>query len=145
MARVGNVVAVADLGGELDLAQLAQRFPDKIQPYNPAQFAGLRVRADTQSLTVTFFRSGRVTVTGARSPLAAKMGLSRCLREFGLGRYASFRVVNLVATWTLPHAKTGTRYIEDPSAFVRISRKGHVFCTGVKSHAELNRVYRLIQ
>lgn len=61
--EVQNVVGVADLGHEFDLATVAMDLEGS--DYNPDQFPGLLYQVENPHATVMTFRSGKVTITGA--------------------------------------------------------------------------------
>jgi TATA-box binding protein (TBP) (component of TFIID and TFIIIB) len=145
MAKIVNVVAVADMGVVLNLAQLVQQFPDKVL-FDTVVFRRAIARCGTGRSRAILFENGKIVLAGATSPTAAKKDLRRLARELGIGRVGSFRVVNIVAQWSLAkRAENETRRLNSPKAFVRVSRGGHVFCAGVKNRADLNRVYKTMK
>jgi TATA-box binding protein (TBP) (component of TFIID and TFIIIB) len=143
--NIVNVVATASLGRALDLQTLASLFPEKVH-YEPSGFNRALVRVASAHATVQLFRSGRMIVSGARSPTAAKQTLVRVAMELGLRRPRRFAVANIVASWTLePREANEEHHIENPFAYVKVCRSGHVFCTGAKSRADLKQLFESIQ
>lgn len=61
--EIGNVVASAELGQEIDLESVALDLSSA--DFDPNRFPGLIYRPDTAEATCLIFRSGQITCTGA--------------------------------------------------------------------------------
>jgi transcription initiation factor TFIID TATA-box-binding protein len=66
--QVQNIVATADLGGEVNLASVAVSFGLERVEYEPEQFPGLVCRIADPHVVVLLFGSGKLVCTGARRP-----------------------------------------------------------------------------
>jgi len=64
---VQNIVATADLGGELNLTETAQGLGLDNVEYEPEQFPGLVYRIKEPKVAMLLFSSGKIVCTGARS------------------------------------------------------------------------------
>ena len=64
---VQNIVATADLGGELNLNEVAQGLGLDNVEYEPEQFPGLVYRIKEPKVAMLLFSSGKIVCTGARS------------------------------------------------------------------------------
>ena len=65
---VQNIVATADLGGELNLTETAQGLGLENVEYEPEQFPGLVYHIKEPKVAMLLFSSGKIVCTGARSP-----------------------------------------------------------------------------
>jgi len=63
---VQNMVATADLGGELNLDEVAVAFGLENVEYEPEQFPGLVYRVQEPRVVILLFGSGKVVCTGGR-------------------------------------------------------------------------------
>jgi len=84
---VQNIVAVADLGGELNLTETAMGLGlDNIE-YEPEQFPGMVYRIKEPKVVMLLFSSGKIVCTGAKNvedvSIAAEK-LSKELKSLGL-------------------------------------------------------------
>jgi transcription initiation factor TFIID TATA-box-binding protein len=64
---VQNIVATADLGGELNLTETAQGLGLDNVEYEPEQFPGLVYRIKEPRVAMLLFSSGKIVCAGARS------------------------------------------------------------------------------
>lgn len=73
---VRNIVAVGAFGVPIDLREACVKASARgyETDYDPSGFAGLRMRVKGQRLLVTLFRSGKYTLTGARTPSDVEAG-----------------------------------------------------------------------
>jgi transcription initiation factor TFIID TATA-box-binding protein len=84
---VQNMVATADLGGELNLSDVAVTFGLENVEYEPEQFPGLVYRVKEPRVVILLFGSGKVVCTGARKTedvSASVENLSNKLTSLGL-------------------------------------------------------------
>lgn len=145
MPKIVNLVLTAALGRHVNLQALANRFPHKVRydPENP-RFPGALIRIDRR-VSLRLFPTGRIIMTGPQnSPTVAKQRLIHTVRELGFRRPRTVALVNMVATWTLAPRDEDEMH-EVGSAYVKVSRTGKVFCTGVTSRQELKHVVENIQ
>uniref|UniRef100_A0A7C2N9G4 TATA-box-binding protein n=1 Tax=Archaeoglobus fulgidus TaxID=2234 RepID=A0A7C2N9G4_ARCFL len=85
--KVQNIVASADLGVDLNLNAIAIGLGLENIEYEPEQFPGLVYRLDNPRVVVLIFGSGKMVVTGGKSPDDAKKAVERIseeLRTLGL-------------------------------------------------------------
>ena len=64
---VQNMVATADLGGELNLDEVAVAFGLENVEYEPEQFPGLVYRVKEPKVVMLLFGSGKIVCTGGRN------------------------------------------------------------------------------
>ncbi len=64
---VQNMVATADLGGELNLNEVAVAFGLENVEYEPEQFPGLVYRVKEPKVVMLLFGSGKIVSTGGRN------------------------------------------------------------------------------
>jgi transcription initiation factor TFIID TATA-box-binding protein len=64
---IQNIVATADLGGELNLTEVAQGLGLDNVEYEPEQFPGLVYRIKEPKVAMLLFSSGKIVCAGARS------------------------------------------------------------------------------
>ena len=84
---VQNMVATADLGGELNLTETAQGLGLDNVEYEPEQFPGLVYRIKEPKVAMLLFSSGKIVCAGARSTedvSKAVEKLSESLNSLGL-------------------------------------------------------------
>lgn len=85
--KVQNIVASADLGVDLNLNAIAVGLGLENIEYEPEQFPGLVYRLDDPRVVVLIFGSGKMVVTGGKSPEDARKAVERIseeLRTLGL-------------------------------------------------------------
>ncbi|MBO8178983.1 MAG: TATA-box-binding protein [Archaeoglobus sp.] len=85
--KVQNIVASADLGVDLNLNAIAIGLGLENIEYEPEQFPGLVYRLDNPRVVVLIFGSGKMVVTGGKSPDDARRAVERIseeLRTLGL-------------------------------------------------------------
>ncbi|CCQ36676.1 TATA-binding transcription initiation factor [Natronomonas moolapensis 8.8.11] len=84
---VQNIVFSADLRAQLNLNAIAIGFGLEDVEYEPEQFPGLVYRLDTPDVVTLLFSSGKVVITGTKTPDAAEEALEKIsgkLSELGL-------------------------------------------------------------
>jgi transcription initiation factor TFIID TATA-box-binding protein len=84
---VQNMVATADLGGELNLDEVAVAFGLENVEYEPEQFPGLVYRVKEPKVVMLLFGSGKIVCTGGRNTedvSTAVQDLSEKLNSMGL-------------------------------------------------------------
>lgn len=84
---VQNMVATADLGGELNLDEVAVAFGLENVEYEPEQFPGLVYRVKEPKVVMLLFGSGKIVCTGGRNTedvSKAVQDLSEKLNSMGL-------------------------------------------------------------
>ncbi len=84
---VQNMVATADLGGELNLDEVAVAFGLENVEYEPEQFPGLVYRVKEPKVVMLLFGSGKIVCTGGRNTedvSTAVQDLSEKLNSLGL-------------------------------------------------------------
>ena len=64
---IQNIVATADVGGELNLTETAQGLGLDNVEYEPEQFPGLVYRIKEPKVAMLLFSSGKIVCAGARS------------------------------------------------------------------------------
>ena len=74
---VQNIVASADLGAEVNLNAIAIGMGFENIEYEPEQFPGLVYRLDDPRVVVLIFSSGKLVVTGGKSPEACREGVEK--------------------------------------------------------------------
>ncbi|MET1124010.1 MAG: TATA-box-binding protein [Archaeoglobaceae archaeon] len=79
--RVQNIVASADLGVDLNLNAIAVGLGLENIEYEPEQFPGLVYRLDDPRVVVLIFGSGKMVVTGGKSPDDARKAVERIAEE----------------------------------------------------------------
>lgn len=72
---VQNIVASAEVGNFLNLNAVALGFGMENVEYEPEQFPGLVYRMDIPKVVILLFGSGKLVITGGRSPLDCKTAL----------------------------------------------------------------------
>jgi len=72
---IQNIVASADLGGVLNLNAVALGLGMENIEYEPEQFPGLVYRMDDPKVVILLFGSGKLVITGGKSPLDCKNAL----------------------------------------------------------------------
>ncbi len=79
--KVQNIVASADLGVDLNLNAIAIGLGLENIEYEPEQFPGLVYRLDNPRVVVLIFGSGKMVVTGGKSPEDARKAVERIAEE----------------------------------------------------------------
>ena len=64
ICEVQNIVASVDLGGQIDLEEVARQLPRSM--YEPEQFPGVILRADEPKAVFLIFSSGKLVCTGTK-------------------------------------------------------------------------------
>lgn len=72
---IQNIVASADLGDVLNLNAVALGFGMENIEYEPEQFPGLVYRMDDPKVVILLFGSGKLVITGGKSPLDCENAL----------------------------------------------------------------------
>jgi len=78
---VQNIVSTADLGVQLNLTAIAIGFGLEDVEYEPEQFPGLVHRRDDPDVVILLFGSGKVVVTGGKTPDDAANALEKTVAE----------------------------------------------------------------
>ncbi len=78
---VQNIVASADLGSVLNLNAIAIGLGLENVEYEPEQFPGLVYRLDVPKVVVLIFGSGKIVVTGGKTPKNADDAVDRIVKE----------------------------------------------------------------
>jgi len=73
--EVQNIVASSSTGFKVNLDQLA--LESENTEYEPEQFPGLVFRLDEPKCVMLVFRSGKMIITGAKTPAAAKLAAEK--------------------------------------------------------------------
>ncbi len=78
---IQNMVATTDLDIELNLSAIAVAFGLENVEYEPEQFPGLVYRMENPKVVVLMFKSGKMVVTGAKSPQDAEIAVQRIIEK----------------------------------------------------------------
>jgi len=78
---VQNIVATADLGGELNLTETATSLGLENVEYEPEQFPGLVYRIKEPKVAMLLFSSGKIVCAGARSKEDASKAVEKLSEE----------------------------------------------------------------
>ncbi len=78
---IQNIVATAELGGELNLNEVAQGLGLENVEYEPEQFPGLVYRIKEPKVAMLLFSSGKIVCAGARSTEDASKAVEKLLEE----------------------------------------------------------------
>jgi len=84
---VQNIVSSADLGYSLNLNALAIGLGLEDVEYEPEQFPGLVYRMDDPEVVILLFGSGKIVITGGKTPEDATVGVEKMterIDELGL-------------------------------------------------------------
>ncbi len=155
--NIQNIVASADLGGELDLSILAMSLDGA--EYDPETFPGLIYRLKEPKTATLLFRSGKAVCTGAKTMEGVEHAVGTVaanVRKAGV-RIADplrFEVQNIVASADLgqpidltsvvisiglenveyePEVFPGLVYrLYDPKVVILLFGSGRLVCTGAK-------------
>jgi len=78
---IQNIVATADLGGELNLSEVAISLGLENVEYEPEQFPGLVYRIKEPKVVMLLFGSGKIVCAGARKIEDASLAVENLLKE----------------------------------------------------------------
>ena len=78
---IQNIVATADLGGELNLTETATGLGLENVEYEPEQFPGLVYRIKEPKVAMLLFSSGKIVCAGARSTEDASKAVEKLSKE----------------------------------------------------------------
>jgi transcription initiation factor TFIID TATA-box-binding protein len=78
---VQNIVASADLGSALNLNSICLGIGLENVEYEPEQFPGLVLRLDRPKVVVLLFGSGKLVITGGKTPKDAEDAVDRIVKE----------------------------------------------------------------
>ncbi len=78
---VQNIVATADLGGELNLTEVAPGLGLENVDYEPEQFPGLVYHIKEPKVAMLLFSSGKIVCTGARSTEDVSKAVEKLSKE----------------------------------------------------------------
>jgi transcription initiation factor TFIID TATA-box-binding protein len=79
--QVQNIVATADLGGEINLNSVAITLGLERVEYEPEQFPGLICRLEDPRVVLLLFGSGKMVCTGARRPSDVQRAVQKISKE----------------------------------------------------------------
>jgi transcription initiation factor TFIID TATA-box-binding protein len=79
--QVQNIVATADLGGEINLSSVAITLGLERVEYEPEQFPGLICRLEDPRVVVLLFGSGKLVCTGARRTPDVQRAVQKISKE----------------------------------------------------------------
>ena len=110
ICEVQNIVASVDLGGQIDLEEVARQLPRSM--YEPEQFPGVILRASEPKAVFLIFSSGKLVCTGTKQEkdiYTAVKKLHTLLEKLDLmiyGEYDKTPVVKKAKTLVIKKAKT---------------------------------------
>ena len=78
---IQNIVATADLGGDLNLNEVAQGLGLENVEYEPEQFPGLVYHIKEPKVAMLLFSSGKIVCTGARSTEDVSKAVEKLSKE----------------------------------------------------------------
>ena len=78
---VQNIVAISDLGGELNLNEVAMALGLENIEYEPEQFPGLVYRIREPKVAMLLFGSGKIVCTGARKTSDVYLAVDKLSEE----------------------------------------------------------------
>ena len=78
---VQNIVAISDLGGELNLNEVAMALGLENIEYEPEQFPGLVYRIQEPKVAMLLFGSGKIVCAGARKTSDVSLALDKLSKE----------------------------------------------------------------
>ena len=81
---VQNMVATADLGGELNLNEVAVGLGLENVEYEPEQFPGLVYRLNDPKVALLLFGSGKIVCAGARKTEDVSLAVDKVSKELSL-------------------------------------------------------------
>ena len=78
---IQNIVAISDLGGELNLNEVAMALGLENVEYEPEQFPGLVYRIRDPRVAMLLFGSGKIVCTGARKISDVSLAVDKLSKE----------------------------------------------------------------
>ena len=78
---IQNIVATSDLGGELNLSEVAIALGLENVEYEPEQFPGLVYRISEPKVALLLFGSGKIVCAGARTIEDVSLAVDKVLKE----------------------------------------------------------------
>ncbi len=78
---IQNIVATANLGGELNLSQTALGLGLENIEYEPEQFPGLVYRIQEPKVVILLFSSGKIVCTGGRNIESVSLAIENVIKE----------------------------------------------------------------
>ena len=157
-----NVVASAAIKEQLDLNEIAKKFPDT--EYHPEQFPGLVFRLKVPKTATLVFRTGKMVCTGATSEEIAVKAVNMVVAKLRKGgikikKDAVVTVQNIVssinlggkislerAARTLPRSMYEPEQFPgvihrmiDPKTVILLFASGKLVCTGAKTEKDVYR------
>ena len=78
---IQNIVATSDLGGELNLSEVAVALGLENVEYEPEQFPGLVYRIKEPKVAMLLFGSGKIVCAGARTVDDVSLAVDKVLKE----------------------------------------------------------------
>ena len=157
-----NVVASASIKEQLDLNEIAKKFPDT--EYHPEQFPGLVFRLKVPKTATLVFRTGKMVCTGSTSEELAVKAVNIVVAKLRKGgikikKDAVVTVQNIVSSINLggkisleKAARTLPRSMYEPEQFpgvihrmidpktvILLFASGKLVCTGAKTEKDVYR------
>jgi transcription initiation factor TFIID TATA-box-binding protein len=157
-----NVVASAAIKEQLDLNEIAKKFPDT--EYHPEQFPGLVFRLKVPKTATLVFRTGKMVCTGSTSEEMAVKAVNMVVAKLRKGgikikKDAVVTVQNIVSSINLggkisleKAARTLPRSMYEPEQFpgvihrmvdpktvILLFASGKLVCTGAKTEKDVYR------
>lgn len=160
--KIVNLVAVSNLGTNLDLFNIAVSLPQV--EYEPEQFPGAIMRLSEPKMTITLFKNGKINCAGAQTEEEIPKGIintCKLLKDLTPGikipTKPEYKIVNLVANaqlgikvdlFSLATKIDNVEYEPEqfPGAIVRLFnpkvslllfKNGKMICAGAKSEKEI--------
>ena len=81
---IQNIVATSDLGGELNLSEVAVALGLENVEYEPEQFPGLVYRLDDPKVALLLFGSGKIVCAGAKKIEEIHSAVEKVIKELTL-------------------------------------------------------------
>src|SRR5512136_3395270 len=81
---IQNIVAISDLGGELNLNEVAMALGLENVEYEPEQFPGLVYRIKEPKVAILLFGSGKIVCAGARRLEDVSLAVEKVSKELSL-------------------------------------------------------------
>ena len=78
---IQNIVATSDLGGDLNLSEVAVALGLENVEYEPEQFPGLVYRISEPKVAMLLFGSGKIVCAGARNIEDVSLAVDKVLKE----------------------------------------------------------------
>jgi len=159
--RVENIVAIMNVGCDLDLAKLAHKIPGAV--FDSERFPGLIFKIKKPRASVLAFRTGRIVCVGMRSEveaLAVVKKVTEILKDAGVNvREMKASIQNIVTSANLggtinveeaASALGKTMYepdqfpaviyrMDEPKVTMLIFSTGKIVCAGAKSEEEASK------